>query len=50
MATPAGMPSLGKTGSASIARLGQTSVNRHGRSPHVNVKGNFKATDERNGK
>lgn len=50
MATPAGMPSMGKTGNASIARLGQTKVNRHGRDPHVKVGGNFKATDERNGK
>jgi hypothetical protein len=44
------MPSIGKTGSASIDKLGHTSLDRHGRNPHKQVRGNFTPTDEKSGK
>lgn len=46
MSTPAGMPSIGKTGSAGIEKLGHTSVDRHGRDPHKTAKGNMTPRDE----
>ena len=46
MATPASMPSIGKTGSAQIEKLGHTSLDRHGRDPHKKTSRNLTPRDE----
>lgn len=40
------MPNIGKTGNAGIDRLGHTSLNKHGRDPHVKVRGPSTPRDE----
>lgn len=39
LATPQGMPNIGKTGNAQIEKLGHTSVGKHGRDPYAKERG-----------
>jgi hypothetical protein len=44
---PDSMPSIGKTGNASIDKLGHTNLDRHGRNPYAQAKGNLKPTEQK---